>query len=269
VRVSSLCSALLLVAWSALLGGPARAVAQPGPVPPARESDSGQVRYQISVMEGVLERAVEHGARVMSQRVQSVIPETLLWGTAAQARGFRLDGYGVFFDVEVPALRRSVAWSVRMLGQGDGALTSALKSLRDHVQSLGDRQARAQLEQALRRVELQVNPVPAAEDWSATKVNSADASPVPPVDPNDAYTVEVKNALADAMLDHGGSIQVGPDEWLTIAARDNEVPSGLAPDEPYDVMTIVLKIRGSDLVALRAGRLTREEARKRIDVTEF
>jgi hypothetical protein len=262
VKVFSVGSALLLVTSAVLLGGPVRAGVQSGPAAPAGQPDAGQTRYQIAVMEGVLERAVEHGARLMSQRVQSDIPEPLLWGTAAQARGFRLDGYGVFFDVEVPALRRSIAWSFRMLGQGDGGLTNALKSLRDQ-------EARTELEQALRRVELQVSPVPPAGDWGATKVTAAAASEARPVDPNDAYTAEVKNALADALLDHGGSIQIGADEWMTIAARDNEVPSGLAPDEPYDVMTIVLRIHGSDLAALRAGHLTREEARKRIDLTEF
>jgi hypothetical protein len=60
---------------------------------------------------------------------------------------------------------------------------------------------------------------------------------------------------------------IGADEWLTVAARDAEGP--LNPSEPYDAVTIVLRIKGSDLAAFRAERLTREEARKRVEVREI
>ena len=50
----------------------------------------------------------------------------VLLAGAARARGFRLDGYGVFFDVEVPALRRSVAWSFRVLDQSAVSLTTVI-----------------------------------------------------------------------------------------------------------------------------------------------
>lgn len=86
-------------------------------------------------------------------------------------------------------------------------------------------------------------------------------------DPNQLYTEAVKNALIDAMLDHGGPMGIGPDEWLTIAAKDAEGP--LSPSEPYEAATIVLRIKGSDLVAFRADRLTRDEARTRVEVREF
>ena len=72
-----------------------------------------RVRFQIAAMEGVLERAVQLGARRLSQQVQSVSPDMLVIAGAARAKGFLLEGYGVFFDVDVPAMRRSVAWSFR------------------------------------------------------------------------------------------------------------------------------------------------------------
>ena len=61
------------------------------------------------------------------------------------------------------------------------------------------------------------------------------------------------------MLDYGPPIPVGDDQWLTIAARDDN-DSRLGGGDPYDVSTIVLRIRGADLAAFRAGKLTREEA---------
>ena len=134
---------------------PAIAV-RPGPA-----GEQGQSRYPVSVMEGVLESAVEHGADVLTRRLRQSLPVpdmVMLTGTA-RAKGFRLDGYGMFFDVEVPTLRRSVAWSFRQLDQNDLGLQSALAALRSHIEQLGD--SRKGLEQALQRVELQIGPVPA------------------------------------------------------------------------------------------------------------
>jgi hypothetical protein len=83
------------------------------------------------------------------------------------------------------------------------------------------------------------------------------------------YEQEVVTALVDAMLEHGWTVGVGGDEWLTVAARDNEHRDRLSPGDSYDLMTIVLRVKGSDLAAFRADRLTRDEARKRVEVREF
>ena len=99
-----------------------------------------RMRYEVRVMERVLEQAVQHGAQVVGQQLQSLIP-MMLFTTPARARGFRLDGYGVFFDVEIPPIRRSMAWSFQTLDQLDLGVNSALQALRQHVQSLGIRRA--------------------------------------------------------------------------------------------------------------------------------
>ena len=41
------------------------------------------------------------------------------------------------------------------------------------------------------------------------------------------------------------------------------------PGQINDSSTIVLRIKGSDLSAFQAGKLTREEVLKRVDVKEF
>lgn len=271
----------LWLAASLILSVGSTALAQPATAP-APTKEQMQVRYQIFVMEGVLERAVQHGAMMLSREVEAVMPDMVLLAGAARARGFRLEDYGIFFDVEVPVLRRSMAWSFRMLDQGDPALTNAIKSLRRHVQSLSDERAKQSLEQALKRVEQQVGPAATADPALAavsgpSESRNVETSPTERVtstrarlleDPGEAYTAEVRDALIDAMLDHSGSITLAPHEWLTIAARDNE-DRRLAPGDPYVVATLVLRVRGVDLEAFRAGRLTREEARKRVEVREF
>jgi hypothetical protein len=259
-----------------LAGGGAWAQA-PAPAPPA--SDQVRLRYQIQVMEGVLERAVRHGAQTVARQLQGGAPAVMLFTGPARARGFQLEGYGVFFDVEVPGFAPSVMWSYRLLDQHDLNVGTALRDLKQHVQSIKDEAARSTLQQALRRIELQVGPVgplppappPAGERpvVAATEgLDPEEAAPrlMSPMPPDEAYTEEVKRALIDAMLDHG-PVTVGPDEWLTVAARDNEGP--LMPGSVHDAITIMLRVKGSDLAAFRAGRLTREEARKRVEVREF
>ena len=213
-----------------------------------------RMRYEVRVMERVLEQAVQHGAQVVGQQPQSLIP-MMLFTTAARARGFRLDGYGVFFDVEVPPIRRSMAWSFQTLDQLDLGVNSALQALRQHVQSLGD-PSRGDLEQALQRLEVQIRPTPVG------------AAPIVAAkDPVEVYADEVKRAIIDAMLNHSRSLGIGSEEWLTVAARDNE--AWLTPSDLSAALTMTLRIRGRDLAAFQDGELTREATNERVEVQEF
>ncbi len=78
----------------------------------------------------------------------------------------------------------------------------------------------------------------------------------------------MKSALIDAMLDYGAPIPIADGEWLTVAARDSD-DSRMGGGDPYDVSTIILRIRGADLGGLRAGRLSRDDARARVEVREY
>lgn len=255
-----------------LLLAAAPVAAQPVPVvrPSAASDQQVRMRYQIGVMERVLEQAVQHGAQMTGRQMPSLTPNLWLFAGPVRARGFLLEGYGLFFDVEVPALRQSLAWSFQTLDQQGLGLANALQSLRNHVESLSDRPARTALEQALERIELQVAPSARPDVQPATAARSADPTPATPVAPGklgDAYTDQVKGALIDAMLDHSGPIGLQPDEWLTVAARDSQ--ERLGPADVYDAVTIVLRVSGEDLADFRAGRLSRDETIHRVEVHEF
>jgi hypothetical protein len=298
--------ALVLVAS---IGVPAAALGrQAGPSQAGRGGGSKQdqqvqARYNISVMEGVLEGAVEHGADRLRRRVRRLMPDLLMLSGAAEARGFRLDGYGVFFDVEVPVMRRSMAWSLRTIFDDNGAQAgAALQQIKAAIERLtADAREKATLMQAIKRLEMQVGPPMLAsaasggpqmaggqrgsERPTVTSMEAPLPQPQPPPqeealvlteedralmeDQNGAYEREIVSALIDAMLDHSGPIGVASDEWLTVAARDNEHRDRMVPGDAYDLLTIVLRVKGSDLAAFRADRITREEARKRVEVREF
>jgi hypothetical protein len=250
---------------------------------PAAARAEVQSRYEIGQMERVLEGAVEHGAALTRDRLKAVLPpgDTQVSGENAHARGFRLDQYGVFFDVAVPPFNTetTLAWSLRTLDQNDLGLDSAMKALQTFVKKAGD----ANLEQALKRVELQVGPatltrlagepLPSGSRHSTGSPATAPDDTAPPADPilndpNDAYRGEVVQALKDAMLDHSASLGIGPDDWLTIAARGNDDRPRLAPAD-INGRTAILRLRGADLLAYLARQISKEDAQKRIEVRLF
>jgi len=258
------------------VGAAAPAVAQQ---PPARVV--AEQLYQIGQMERVLEGAVEHGVTIIRDRVQALaqMPADMLVSDNAHARGFRLEGYGVFFDVVVPTLDATLTWSLRTLDKNDLGLDSALRTLQTHVKGEGD----PDLEQALKRLELQVSPavlarmaVPdtrGAREATGSASAAADSKPADPPDPilndpSEAYRTEVLAALKDVMLSHSRSLGIAPNEWLTIAAKGNDDRPRLAPADSGS-STRIIRLRGQDLAEFLAGRITREEALERIEVRVF
>ena len=283
----------IVITGSLLLAGAASASAQVASVGSAVPQEQMQARFQIAAMEGVLERAVQLGARRLSQQVQAVTPDALFIAGAARAKGFWLEGYGVFFDVDVPAMRRSVAWSFRALDRPDRANEAAIQTLRRNLPGVHDPQARREMEEAIQRLSRTIGPpmmpppgaaaqgppgvsvvqagagtvaAPAPAPTPAPTPVTADAAAAVLDDPGQAYTDEVKSALIEAMITYG-AIPIADDQWLTIAARDNE-DSRLGGD-PYDVSTIILRIRGDELAAYRAGRITKQDVVKRVEVREY
>ncbi len=239
-------------------------------------SDAQRARYQIRMLERVLEQAVRHGTQVVAMQFRTFAPSAVLFTGATLARGFALDEYGVFFDVQVPSLRRSLTWTFRTLNRDGLSLDDALTALRQHVQSLGDPRARDVLEQALRSLEVRVGPL-AATRWDgarATRIGAGDADRPPAtvvdIDPADVYASQIRDELVGVMLDHSGSLALGPDDWLTVAATGAASSwVGAAVSAASAATAMMLRIRGRDLAALRAGDISRSEAQNRIHAIEF
>ena len=252
---------------------------------PLSEADQVKSRQKISMMESVLESAVANGADSMMRAVRAVMPPDALMLTGApSARGFRLEGYGIFFDVEVPAFRRSMAWTLRQMVDENGlGAAAALNQLKAYIATVQDPRQRTNLDRAVRRLELQVGPVgPVPQDGSARTVGAstvAAAATIAPAapqvdrtvidDPNGVYTHEVSASIVDAMIENSGPLPVGENEWLTVAARDNIRPDRLVPGDTSNISSIVFRVKGSDLAAFRTGRMTLEEVRTRVEVKQF
>ena len=148
-------------------------------------------------------------------------------------------------------------------------MANAIDSLRQALAGMPQGPTKLQAEQALKYVQ-QLGPAPAASRAQGVPDRgtvSAAATDTTVDDPHAAYTEAVKNALIDAMLDYSLPMDLGPDEWLTVGARDADGP--LTPDEIYDPSTILIRVKGSDLATYAADRNQRGEVRSRVQVREF
>lgn len=247
-------------------------------------------RYQIGLMEGILQRAAEHGAKNTRDRVRAVVPGDMLLSDDVRVRGFSLERYGVFFDIDMPDLEETLPWIFRTLDQNDLGLDSALRSLRALAEASGNANDR----QALQRIEMQLAPMvspggglagaPALTraqspgtpgtlgtlgtltgSASAASVDRTAATPVDPIvnDPQGVYRAEVTEALIEAMLDYSIGLRLAPTDWLIVAVRGREGMPRLSPADT-ESPTIQISVRGEDLIALLARQISREDARKRV-----
>ena len=227
------------------------------------------------MMEGVLERAVSNGADNMLRQMRAVMADAPMLTGVPEVRGFRLDGYGIFFDVEVPALRLPVTWPLRYMFRDNRETRVIVEELRTMMADAEPRQ-RDRLAQIVRQLEQQAQGPSArvARGGSAQRRRCRWQVPLrsrmPPAfdNPEEHYTREIKAALVDAMIEHSGPIPIGADEWLTVAARDNVPRDALIPTDTADTTSVIFRVKGSDLSAFRAGRATLEETRKKVETRE-
>lgn len=273
----------------------------PRPTPESRRDD-------IRTMESVLTQALQKGAQDLARQLRVNQPNSAFVTGTGRARGFVLEGYGIFFDVDVPGMRQSVVWSEQMvqLMQDRERALQALARMRpdDPLRKVVELQYR-QIERLIAAAQngsvlVPSSPSPAANTQlaqpgtvnaqvsgvSETVITNAPAAPVAdaarpmavpsasvvlpdPVarDPNELYTESVKNALIDAMLKYTAFLKIGDSEWLTVAASDSEGPP--VPGQIDDTSRIVIRVKGADLTAFQAGKLTRDEVLKKVEVREY
>jgi hypothetical protein len=186
-----------------------------------------QRREAIFLMEGVLANAVRLGAQFTASEIQRVQPGLMMFSAGpVKALGTYLEGYGVFFQVEIPSVIPSVASLLETLG-------------RDRVR-------------------------PNTSPAQPTAL-SGGSSPEALMNPDAHYVESVKAQLVNAMVRLSHSLELRPNEWLTVSARDGSE----SPGQLSEPSTMILRIKGADLADFFAGRITLDEARRRVQVRGF
>jgi hypothetical protein len=252
-------------------------------------------------MERVLTQALQEGAQDLAQQLKVREPNSAFVTGTGRARGFILDGYGMFFDVDVPGMRQSVIWSAQMLElererqanlgflqtsrPDDPRRRLAQANLRQIARLMGTPPGTILVPDATTPLQM-APPLPGrigaamavgegaeVPPTAPSLATGATAPPVPPMqhvqqrDPNELYTEAVKHALIDAMLDFSAFLKIADNEWLTVAASDSDGPQ--IPGQIDDASRILIRIKGADLAAFYGGKLTRAEVLKKVEVKEF
>ena len=242
----------ILVALSMALM-PALAHAQQPP------PESQPLRKQVLLMEGLLARAGTVAADTIGRRLTDASPGLTVLIGQSRARGFVMDGYGIFFHVEVPALSGTVVWNT-MLMQREMQNANALTSLRRAVSGMPEGPERQQAMSAMALLTRQTAPM---KDVDVAAANVSSATVDPNWDPNEEYKQEVKRELIDAILNHSLPLNIGPDQWLEVGAHMSETP------QSQRGTTLMIRVKGSDLAIFAADPARREEIRNKVEVRAF
>lgn len=253
--------ATLIVVLTAAGAAPAAAQSA-GPADAERATAGDPLTAHIQGLERVLSRAVALSARGVEQQLPPWAPGLMLFAGPAQVRGFRLAGYGVFFDVECPVLRQSILWSMEIM---DADLRMMRRSL-ERVRELGA------FAQVLRELDPDANTSIAFSPGASPadpRVAAGDAPPPAGADARTAapdlhavYQDALRELLIDALLGYGGALGalLDRDDWLTVVARDTRGLPG---------RDTTVRVKAGDVAALHAGSLSLAEARARVDTSSF
>lgn len=240
-------------------------VAMPSAPPPSAAETQAR-RRNIRYMEGVLVQAIRVGAEQVGKELESYDPTgiTVLLGVP-RARGFVIDQHGVFFDVEVPDMNQSVVAGLMVL-QRDRQLSNAADSLRAAVRAMPEGTPLQQVQMALQTLS---SYGPSTKDSVVGQNVQGQPAPAILSDPRQVYREAVVNSVIDAMLGYSVQMSLGPDEWLTVAARG--VDSAGPLQGLQETTTITVKVKGSDLATYHSDPSRRAEIRQKVkaDVKVF
>jgi hypothetical protein len=191
-----------------------------------------------------LGNAVEIGGQRMAERVSEAYPGLMLSAVGRPiVQGFVLRPLQLYaFYVQVPDVLET---SLQML--------SIMPPLPPRARQGG---ARVPVSSPGGRV--------AAEDVTPDAMT---VSPiVGPTDARREYRSHVRAAIIDAMLDNSRALPLGPSDRLMVvasAAANTSVPVHQRSKQ------LILAISSEDLTAFREGKITRDEAKRRIVETQF
>ena len=213
---------------------------------------STQDRKQLNIVSGALRDAISTGATSMLRQVRQESPRAEYFFTGLpEVPGYRFPE-GPLFTVQVPELQPSNQWAIAQF------LEQQRRQLQRAAQVEGGRGVVA------------TNVGTTSADPSGKVPLTPPPSPYLDQDPDAVYTREVQWSLIDAMLQHSKPLRIAPTQELRVVARsidfgrlDPRSPSSASEDA-----TVYFSIKGSDLAAFHEGKITLEQARKLVTVTE-
>jgi hypothetical protein len=226
----------------AMPAGVAAQQAQPQAQTSASDAQLERTKGEVRTFEIVLFRSIETAGQKLAAWAQTMAPNVLLSPAADPVvNGVPIPGENLVFMVRIPELSGVPVFS-RYPGfsnQGFGP-------------PAGQGEARPTQGKLV----------------NSTGVVADDPMKNAPPDPNVMYSDFVRLGLMDAMLDSASVLTLKDGQWLTVVA----IPVDVLVTNPYYRNTsrkLILSIKGEDIAAFRAGKITRDEAKLKIVDTRF
>ena len=258
-----------IVLWALMLASPALAQSPSVSDAESGPAEQGERLQQVRLMERALEDAVTRGVRIVEQQLPPV-PGVLYFAGPVRVRGFELEDYGVFFDVEHPVVRRSIIWSMHTL-QLNGGMPAIFQDLRRRLQTMPEGPGQLAFEQILSEMEADLQrtaPLTLGGPGAARVSSPEDADTRRPdrpvtIDPLEEYLTALRGELTGALISYGPALGVAESHWVSVGARDGRGQIDQRVGSPSQ--TLKLRIRGRDLAAFRAGRLSVDDLRRLVE----
>jgi hypothetical protein len=238
-------SRILVLGIVVAVGGSAAAQQRGPEVAPA-------LKQQVQTFEATLRNMIEQAGGKFARKAGEIEPSVMLvFSSDPVISGVVVPDVGPHFDVQVPPLLPSnlMVWQMQNKGRQQNAPPGGIPTTTPaRPQAPSDKVTAGSL--------------PAADPMSESPTVN------PPFDPTREYSNFVRDALIDAMLDYSTALTLNPGEKLTIVAKET---IGFNPNPLYrsTQRQLVLTIKAEDLIALRQGKITREDAKQKILDTRF
>jgi len=242
-------SALLIAAPAAaqdqtnkVTSPPASVAAPTQPTPTAlTRAQLDRQRADVGTFEIVLQRAIERAVLQTSQWAQQAVPDVMISAPEPVVHGIPVGDASITFNVEVGQMLGVNLWQLmhqRLQPQPPDPSAGTVQ----RVGAVG-----AQIVQG-----------------------DSSTAPGPRVTTDDVgkqWSEYVRQAVIDAILDNSGVLQLKDEQMLAVAV----IPAGVTGPPSYrnSSATLILSIKGTDLEQLRQGKISRDEAKRRIIETHF
>jgi hypothetical protein len=242
---------------------PASVAAQPAqpqsqsqsqPQTSASDPQLERIKNEVRTFEIVLFRTIETAGQKLADWAQTKVPNVMLSPAADPVvNGFPAADSNLVFMIRIPELSGVAVFN------GGYKFFPTQPNIANSPETVGG---------AARPVSTAGQTPPGDGRVTSTTVVADDPMKNGPPNPNAMYSDLVRLGLMDAMLDSSTVLTVRNDQWLTVVA----IPVDVLVTNPYYRNTsrkLILSIKGEDLAAFRAGKITRDEAKQRIVDTRF
>ncbi len=229
------------------IAAPVFAQAQAPSMPPPAAMPDDPVKPQVMAFEAALRQSIDGAGKQLAERAALVEPRLVLApDRLADVRGIHFeDTY--YFDILIPDLNPVAMRVVDMMRKNPPPMAT--------------------------QVNVPGSPTPDKVAATAGKVidpdpMKAEGPTLATFDPTREYSAFSREAIMTAMIDLSGVLPVKEQDRVIITASGFPMTGGNPLYQPSN-RKLVLAIKGSDLIELRQGKISRDEAKARIKETRY